>query len=58
MKIPVQIVLCDMYRIIAVPGATLRLPLNRRLDMLFSLENRIPLTTVFVLPITVGGQLS
>ena len=43
MKIPVQIVLCDMYRIIAVPSATLRLPLNRRLDMLFSADSKDPL---------------
>ena len=32
-----------MYRIIAVPGATLRLPLNRRLDMLFSTDSKAPL---------------
>ena len=43
MKIPVQIVLCDMCRIIAVPSATLRLPLNRRLDMLFSADSKDPL---------------
>ena len=29
MKVPVQIVLCDMCRIIVVPCTTLRLPLNR-----------------------------
>ena len=35
MKVPVQIVPCDMCRIIAVPGAALRSPLDRRLNVFF-----------------------
>ncbi len=35
MEVPVQIVLCDMCRIIAVPGAALRFPLDRRLNVFF-----------------------
>ena len=35
MEIPVQIVPCDMCRIIAVPGAALRSPLDRRLNVFF-----------------------
>ena len=35
MEVPVQIVLCDMCRIIAVPGAALGFPLDRRLNVFF-----------------------
>jgi hypothetical protein len=41
-KISVQIILCDMCRIIAVSGTTLRLPLDCRLDMLFTADPQNP----------------
>lgn len=36
MKIPVQIIPCDVCGIIAAPGTTLRLPLYSRLNVIFT----------------------
>jgi hypothetical protein len=36
MKIPIQIILCDIRRIIAAPSTALGLPFDRRLDMFFA----------------------
>ena len=38
MEIPVQIVPCDMCRIIAASGAALRLPFDRGLDVFFTAD--------------------
>ncbi len=42
MKIPVQVILCDMCRIIAVFCATLRFPLDRRLDTFLPADTKNP----------------
>ena len=42
MKIPVQIILCDVRRIIAVPCTALGFPFDRRLDMFFTTNPQNP----------------
>ena len=43
MEIPVQIILCDIRRIIAVLRTALRFPFDRRLDLFLSSDSENPL---------------